>query len=533
MAKNTIKRIQLPNGEVYDIVGKASDWAVNDENAAGYVKNRTHYIGEGKDEENSARIVPNGVSYTGRTDEYGNPILYRDCECDFYLDIGSTYFVDVEIDGVEDAETYQFVAEDYSDAWVTIGNKSIVNPTKDNTGENICILMSKQDSTQFRMYSQGYYRPDNANLIPTVRIYSAKPAYVPLDERFIPDSILRESHNSDSEAHQDIRDLVNSIHPDRANMYLKRVGIGDWTYNEAFGLYTYTISASEHGCGKNAFVFDVAQTTENGTFASVMQDGEVDELGNVTIKLTEPMNGKVVISGILSEFEAPAFISNIVASDENNDGNVVFESYTTDPEIDFVNEHITDQNNPHNVTAEQIGAVSAEMLEGVQNDLIAHEAATNPHIITPFLIGAATSQDLTSHTSNTSNPHGVTAKQLNALHLTGAGTEFDSTKTTDDYTTGGTYYITASVARTLTAAEKYPNWFDNDYGAKLLVLQGYSTNYTHQFLFHGHSNQVAYRTGYGTTRTWTAWTSLNNPRITKGTGTPSGGQDGDIYIQYS
>jgi hypothetical protein len=52
MAKNTIKRIQLPNGEVYDIVGKASDWAVNDENAAGFVKNRTHYIEEVKDEEN-------------------------------------------------------------------------------------------------------------------------------------------------------------------------------------------------------------------------------------------------------------------------------------------------------------------------------------------------------------------------------------------------------------------------------------------------------------------------------------------------
>lgn len=162
------------------------------------------------------------------------------------------------------------------------------------------------------------------------------------------------THNTDTEAHQDIRDLVNSIQPDRANMYLKRVGIGDWAYNETTELYTYTILASEHGCGENAFVFDVAQTTEKGTFASVMQDGEVDELGNVTIKLTEPMNGKIVISGILSEFEAPTFISNIVASDENNDGNVVFESYTTDPEIDFVNEHVSDFNNPHQVKISQL-----------------------------------------------------------------------------------------------------------------------------------------------------------------------------------
>jgi hypothetical protein len=188
-----------------------------------------------------------------------------------------------------------------------------------------------------------------------VKIYEATTENVhQLDEKFIPSVILREQHNSDANAHQDIRDMINTIQPDRANMYLKRVGVGDWIYNETSGLYTYTISASEHGCGENAFVFDVAQTTENGTFASVMQDGEVDELGNVTIKLTEPMNGKVVISGILSEFEAPTFISNIVASDENNDGNVVFESYTTDPEIDFVNEHVSDFNNPHQVKISQL-----------------------------------------------------------------------------------------------------------------------------------------------------------------------------------
>ena len=286
---------------------------------------------------------------------------------------------------------------------------------------------------------------------------------------------LIEEHNLSDEAHQDIRDMINTIQPDRANMYLKRVGTGDWTYDETTQLYTYRILASEHGCGENAFVFDVAQTTENGTFASVMQDGEVDELGNVTIKLTEPMNGKVVISGILSEFEAPTFISNIVASDENNDGNVVFESYTTDPEIDFVNEHVSDFNNPHQVTAALI----------------------------------------------------------NALDMVDMGTIIPNGSDLNTYTEAGVYRgISSTVSDTENPLINYPDP-NKGYGFKMYVIKGYGgTNYTHQFILHGGSSRLYYR--LGRSGTWYDWTRLDNA-YTYGTSEPSSsmGVNGDLYIQYT
>jgi len=84
--------------------------------------------------------------------------------------------------------------------------------------------------------------------------------------------------------------------------------------------------------------------------------------------------------------------------------------------------HTINQNNPHNVTSEQIGAVS-------RADLEAHTAdQSNPHNVTLEQIGAApadhshdlsemgfaSADDLTAHTTNQNNPHGVTAAQVGA-----------------------------------------------------------------------------------------------------------------------
>ncbi|CAK2896823.1 phage baseplate protein [Vibrio crassostreae] len=70
--------------------------------------------------------------------------------------------------------------------------------------------------------------------------------------------------------------------------------------------------------------------------------------------------------------------------------------------------HIDDTENPHQVTAAQVGAATT-------GALAAHVGDTdNPHEVTPGQIGAATSGALTAHTGDTDNPHEVTASQVGA-----------------------------------------------------------------------------------------------------------------------
>jgi len=72
--------------------------------------------------------------------------------------------------------------------------------------------------------------------------------------------------------------------------------------------------------------------------------------------------------------------------------------------------HIDDNNNPHNVTAYQIGAATNEDFQNHIND---HD---NPHQVTTDQIGAANQSDLYNHTSNHNNPHQVTTSQIGAAN---------------------------------------------------------------------------------------------------------------------
>ncbi|CAH6821700.1 conserved hypothetical protein [Vibrio chagasii] len=70
--------------------------------------------------------------------------------------------------------------------------------------------------------------------------------------------------------------------------------------------------------------------------------------------------------------------------------------------------HIDNTENPHQVTAAQVGAATT-------GALAAHVGDTdNPHEVTPGQIGAATSGALAAHTGDTENPHEVTASQVGA-----------------------------------------------------------------------------------------------------------------------
>jgi len=65
-------------------------------------------------------------------------------------------------------------------------------------------------------------------------------------------------------------------------------------------------------------------------------------------------------------------------------------------------DHIENQNNPHNVTKENVG------LENVDNTSDLNKPISN-----------AVQAALDSHTFNMENPHGVTAEQVGALPITG------------------------------------------------------------------------------------------------------------------
>ena len=84
--------------------------------------------------------------------------------------------------------------------------------------------------------------------------------------------------------------------------------------------------------------------------------------------------------------------------------------------------HTEDTNNPHGVTATQTGAATQAAFDGLNQTVMNHTAdLDNPHGVTPDKIGAATKNevasiktDLTAHAENSSNPHGTTATQVGA-----------------------------------------------------------------------------------------------------------------------
>ena len=102
--------------------------------------------------------------------------------------------------------------------------------------------------------------------------------------------------------------------------------------------------------------------------------------------------------------------------------------------MEGIDSHLVDKNNPHQVTAEQIGADARGSAAAVQTKLDTHTAnKNNPHQVTAEQIGAdasgsaaAVQTKLDTHTANKNNPHQVTAEQIGALSgivpLTNGGT---------------------------------------------------------------------------------------------------------------
>ena len=102
--------------------------------------------------------------------------------------------------------------------------------------------------------------------------------------------------------------------------------------------------------------------------------------------------------------------------------------------MEGIDAHLVDKNNPHQVTAEQVGADASGSAAAVQTKLDTHTAnKNNPHQVTAEQVGAdasgsaaAVQTKLDTHTANKNNPHQVTAEQIGALSgivpLTNGGT---------------------------------------------------------------------------------------------------------------
>jgi hypothetical protein len=121
----------------------------------------------------------------------------------------------------------------------------------------------------------------------------------------------------------------------------------------------------------------------------------------------------------LNKIEQGVVDAHIHMSTKNNPHSVTAEQIGAATEADL-NAHIDDKDNPHSVTAEQIGAAT-------EADLNAHiDDKDNPHSVTAEQIGAATEADLNAHVDDKDNPHSVTAEQI------GAATEMDLNAHIDD-----------------------------------------------------------------------------------------------------
>lgn len=87
-----------------------------------------------------------------------------------------------------------------------------------------------------------------------------------------------------------------------------------------------------------------------------------------------------------------------------------------------LNAHIQNQNNPHNVTKQQVGLGNVTNVEQASKQDFQHhlDNHNNPHGVTKTQVGLgnvtnveqATKQEFNAHATNRNNPHGVTKSQV-------------------------------------------------------------------------------------------------------------------------
>lgn len=151
---------------------KQSDWSVNDPSDPRYVKNRTHWIG---DPVETVLIPEQTVAFevSGEMGEAVSPVTIEPVE-------GQSYTVN--FDGV----TYQCVCKMFGGTYLYIGSPTIFE--LEDTGEPFIYLYYN---------GQGMWGAYNADTEHVVSVSITAVHIVPIDDKFIPDTIARISNSEE------------------------------------------------------------------------------------------------------------------------------------------------------------------------------------------------------------------------------------------------------------------------------------------------------------------------------------------------
>lgn len=147
----------------------------------------------------------------------------------------------------------------------------------------------------------------------------------------------------------------------------------------------------------------------------------IDELGNVGLGTSIPgsrldVDGDIAVNGLVDGRDLAADGTELdahVASSDNP--HQVTAAQVGAASASALDDHLSDYANPHDVGAAQVGAVATSDFAAHVADFTEHtNDRNNPHRVTAYQIGAADASDLSTHMADRGNPHGVTALQAGA-----------------------------------------------------------------------------------------------------------------------
>ncbi|MEM7585781.1 MAG: hypothetical protein AAF560_20495, partial [Acidobacteriota bacterium] len=170
----------------------------------------------------------------------------------------------------------------------------------------------------------------------------------------------------------------------------------------------------------NEFSFFIRDTTNNSALPFRIRAGAPEDTlylnanGNVGLGTDSPdakldVDGSIVLTGTVNgrDLIVDGSMLDGHITDFNNPHQVTAEQVGAISQA-TLDAHVNDFNNPHQVTAEQVGAISQAALDAHVTDF------NNPHQVTAEQVGAASQSALDGHVADFNNPHQVTAAQVGA-----------------------------------------------------------------------------------------------------------------------
>lgn len=183
-----------------------ADWNENDNMSVSYVKNRTHYI------DKVGTVYPN-VSITLTVSggyAQGSMYGYGQYPAGFWDEVKEGKYLTLTVGDI----VFEGEVKSYLDSRLYIGNGYLRMPNLPDTGEDWCYYCDSPGFDSFHlMCDESMAGTYSASVFPHERVY------IPLDERFIPDTITRNSdlvNASVAYAHDITPELSDAIEDDTA-----------------------------------------------------------------------------------------------------------------------------------------------------------------------------------------------------------------------------------------------------------------------------------------------------------------------------